>query len=166
MKEDRKRTSTFGGGPQYDDSVSSVGTCNISLSTLHETVTDLAQTVTSLTHSLQSMSRSLHHFPNTRDNNATTTSFSQRSPVARDTSPPRSSPYVRLRSFSPSPSSSGHSRFWSPLRRPVGGDRPLHSSTPAPSLNLRPSRLYPQSSICHNHRKYGNRSRHCAGTCN
>ena len=115
MEENRKCTSGFGDGPEYNDYASSIGTSNVSLSTLHGTVTDLAQTVTSLTHSLQSMPHTPHNFPNTRDNNATTTSFSQRSPVARDTSPSRSSTSVRLRSFSPSPSSSGHSRSWSPL---------------------------------------------------
>ena len=90
MKENRKCTSGFGDGPEYNDYASSIGTSNVSLSTLHDTVTDLAQTVTSLTHSLQSMPYTPHNFPNTRDNNATTTSFSQRSPVARDTSPSRS----------------------------------------------------------------------------
>ena len=124
MEENRKCTSGFGDGPEYNDYASSIGTSNVSLSTLHETVTDLAQTVTSLTHSLQSMPHTPDNFPNTRDNNATTTSFSQRSPVARDTSPSRSSTSVRLRSFSPSPSSSGHSRSWSPRRRPAWGDRP------------------------------------------
>ena len=86
MEENRKCTSGFGDGPECDDYASSVGTSNVSLSTLHDTVTDLAQTVTSLTHSFQSMPRTPHNFPNTRNNNATTTSFSQRSPVARDTS--------------------------------------------------------------------------------
>ena len=86
MEENRKCTSGFGDGPEYNDYASSIGTFNVSLSTLHDTVTDLAQTVTSLTHSLQSMPRTPHNFPNTRDNNATTTSFSQRSPVVRDTS--------------------------------------------------------------------------------
>ena len=166
IEEDRKYTLAFGSGLEYDDSASSVGTSNISLSTLHETVTDLAQTTTSLTHSLQSMPHTPHHFPNTRDNNATTTSFSQRSPVARDTLPPRSSTSVRLRSLSPSLSSSGHSRSWSPRRRPVWGDRPLHSSTPAPNLSSHLSRLHRQSSICHIHRKYGDQARHCAGNCN
>ena len=47
MEENRKCTSDLGGGPEYDDYASSVGTSNISLSTLLETVTDLAQTVTS-----------------------------------------------------------------------------------------------------------------------
>ena len=165
MEEDHKYTSAFGGGPEYDDSASSVGTSNISLSTLHETVRDLAQTVTSLTHSLQSRPHTPHHSPNTRDNNATTTSFSQHSPVARDTLPPRSSTSVILRSFSPSPSSSGQLRSWNPRRRPIWGDRPLHSSTPAPSLNSRSSRPHPQSSICHIHQKYGDQARHCAGNC-
>ena len=130
MEENRKCTSGFGDGPEYNDYASSIGTSNVSLSTLHDTVTDLAQTVTSLTHSLQFMPHTPHNFPNTRDNNATTTSFSQRSPVARDTSPSCSSTSVRLRSFYPSPSSSGHSRSWSPRRRPAWGDRPLQSSTP------------------------------------
>ena len=143
MEEDRKCTSAFGSGPEYDDCASSFGTSNITLSTLHETLTDLAQTVTSLTHSLQSMSHTPHHVPNTSYNTATTISFSQRSSVARDTSPPRFSTSVKLRSFSPSPSSSGHSRSWSPRRQPVWDDRPLHSSTPPPSLNSRPSRLTP-----------------------
>ena len=112
------------------------------------------------------MPHTQHHFPNTRDKNATTTFFPQRSPIERDTLPPRSSTSVRLRSFSPSPSSSGHSRSWSPRRRPVWGDRSLQSSTPAPSLNSRPQRLNPQSSICHIHRKYGDQAIHCAGNCN
>ena len=47
MEENRKCTSGFGDGPEYDDYAPSVGTSNVSLSTLHETVTDLAQTVTS-----------------------------------------------------------------------------------------------------------------------
>ena len=42
MEENRKCTSGFGGEHEYDDYASSVGTSNISLSTLHETVTDLA----------------------------------------------------------------------------------------------------------------------------
>ena len=166
IEEDRKCTSRFGGEPKYDDSSSSADTCNISLSTLRETVTDLAQTVTALAHSLQSMPRTPHHLPNTRDNNATTTSLSQRSPVARGSSPPRSSTSVRLQSFSPSPLSSVHLSAWSPQRRPVWGDRPLHSSTPAPSLNSRPLRLHPQSSIHHNRWKYGDQARYCAGNCN
>ena len=166
MEENRKCTSGFGDGPEYDDYASSVGTSNVSLSTLRETVTDLAQTVTSLTHSLQSMPHTQHHFPNTRDNNATTTSFPQRSPIKRDTLPPRSSTSVRLRSFSPSPSSSRHSRSWSPRRWPVWNDRLLQLSTPAPSLILRPQRLNPQSSICYIHRKYGDQARYCAGNCN
>ena len=143
MEENRKCTLGFGDGPEYDDYASSVGTSHVSLSTLHKTLTDLAQTVTSLTHSLRSMPHTPHHFPNTRDNNAKTPSFPQRSPVERDTLPPRSSTSVRLQSFSPSPSSSGHSRSWSPRRRPVWGDRPLHLSTPALSLNSRPQRLNP-----------------------
>ena len=73
---------------------------------------------------------------------------------------------MRIRSFSPSPSSSEHLRSWSPRRRPAWGDCPLQSSTPAPSLNSRPSKLHPQSSICHSHRKYGDEARHCAGNCN
>ena len=106
-----------------------------------------------------------HHFPNTRDNKAKTTSFSQRSPVAKDTSPSRSSTSVRLQSFSSSTSGSGHSRSWSPRRRPVWGDRPLHSTTSAPSLNSRPPRPHPQSSISYVHRKYGDQARNCAGNC-
>ena len=51
MEEDRKCTSAFGGGPKYKDSASSIGTSNISLSTLRETVTDLAQAVTFYTFS-------------------------------------------------------------------------------------------------------------------
>ena len=47
MEENRKCTSGFGDGPEYNDYASSVGTSNVSLSALHETVTDLAQTVTS-----------------------------------------------------------------------------------------------------------------------
>ena len=109
MEENRKCSSGFGDGPEYDDYASSVGTSNVSLSTLQETVTDLAQTVTSLTHSLQSMPHTPHHFPTTRDNNATITSFPQRSLIERDTLPPRSSTSVRFQSFSPSPSSSGYS---------------------------------------------------------
>ena len=112
------------------------------------------------------MPRTPHHFPNARDNNATTTSFSQRSLVERDTSPPRFSTCGRLRSFSPFPSSAGPSRFWSPQRRPVWDDSPLRSSTPAPSLNSCPSRLLPQSFICHIYRKYGNQARYCACNCN
>ena len=73
---------------------------------------------------------------------------------------------MRLRSFFPLPSSSGHSRCWSQRRRPVWGDCPLHSSTPAPSLNSRPSTLPPQSSICHIYRKFGDQTRNCAGNCN
>ena len=148
-----------------DPSVS-VGTSNISLSRLHETVTDLAQIVTTLTHSLQSMPRTSHHFPNTRDNYAITTSFSQRLPVVRDTSPSRSSTSVRLPSFSSSPSSSEHLRSWTPRKRPVWDNRPLHSSTPALSLYSRPSRLHPQSSICYIYQKYGDQARNCAGNCN
>ena len=80
MEADRKCTLGFGGGAEYDDYASSVGTSSISLSTLHETVPDLAQTTTSFTHSLHSMPRTSHHLLNTRNNNATTTSLSQRSP--------------------------------------------------------------------------------------
>ena len=39
MEENRKCSSGFGDGPEYDDYASSVGTSNVSLSTLHETVT-------------------------------------------------------------------------------------------------------------------------------
>ena len=165
MEEDHECTSAVGGRPEYDDSTSSVDTSHISLSTQQETVTDLAQTVTLLTHSLQSMPHTPHHSTNTRNYNATATPFSRHPSVTRDTTPPRSSTSVRLQSFSSTPSSSGHPRSWSPRTQTAWGDRPLHSSTPAPSLNSRPSRPQPQSSICHIHRKYGDQARNCAGNC-
>ena len=46
MEENRKCTSGFGDGPEYDNYASSVGTSNVSLSTLHETITDCNLTYT------------------------------------------------------------------------------------------------------------------------
>ena len=46
-EKNRKCTSGFGDGPEYDDHASSVGISKVSLSTPHETVTDCHLTYTS-----------------------------------------------------------------------------------------------------------------------